>query len=170
MKSAAALAAAALLIAPVGAQAQTSGACISRVEGDAVVRYMLPDIVTGYATRCVPQLSVTSYFARNAQTLAQRFSPQSAAAAPVAREALARSVGLRELAGLSDATIRELVKAGLAQALALTKPRDCGVADKILEALDPLPPANMARLLVAFLELGKERPGNGNPLRLCTNG
>ncbi len=51
------------------------------------------------------------------------------------------------------------------------KPEDCGTIDEFYSALEPLPPENVGKLLVAFLKLGENdrKPGQAktNPFTIC---
>ena len=155
---------AAAALAPALASAQ--GSCISRAESQAVVAYLMPDLVDQAAKRCAPLLG-PSYLGERGGALADRMTPLSRAAWPDAKRALERQSGT----ALPDGGI--LVDIGrVAIAEGIVRELDgesCAVLDPMLAHLDPLPPENLANVFALFLEAGM----NGDPdsdLRVCPVG
>ena len=151
-------------MAPSLAHAQDR--CISRADSQAVVAYLMPDLVDRAAKRCAPLLG-QSYLGDRGGALAERMSPLSRAAWPDARRALERQSGT----SLPDGGILvDIGRAAIADGITQELDREsCEVLDQMLIHLEPLPPENLANVFALFLEAGM----NNDPdaaLRVCPVG
>jgi hypothetical protein len=72
-------------------------------------------------------------------------------------------------AKLDDQTTRKVIGAGVAAKMGeAVKAKDCGTVSQMLEALEPLPPANMSRLLgVIFEAVGRGRKQSSTGFTVC---
>lgn len=153
-----ALAAAALaLIAPQVAAA-ADGTCLTPREATAVAAYAMPSVIGGATQRCAATLGKDSWIAVNGQSLAQRYADRKAAVWPEAKAALVKLAGsasdpaMDALKALPDATIQQMadtmVASGVAEKLPVAR---CGMIDRFLSLISPLPPENTAELVALTL-------------------
>lgn len=152
------------------AQTATARPCISERQSEAVVAYVLPTLVPAMAVRCLPQIGTQSYLVRNAQRLATRFGPGSSAAWPDARAAVERISRIRIPTDGIEATLAQgALGAGVSATIAAAfDGTNCQAVDRLLEDLEPLPPANFASVMALFLEVGIAR-NDRVPFRVCTD-
>ena len=141
----------AMSAAPVAAQSPQR----SEAEVTATMRYLLPHIVSGIATRCSTELSPDGYLEQNSERLIAKFQDgvdeNWAVAKPVlidmAMRNSSKSKGANLYSVLPDETLKSVVDTMVPATLAeKVKPKDCGMAERILENLDPLPADNLAAL------------------------
>lgn len=148
--------------------------CLTRPEAEAVIAFAMPTLITGIADKCRPALASGGYLPGNATSLAARYRPLSNSAWPTARTAFQKISGEQIPAFLDDNTLRTLFEAGLSGALTdQVSDNDCKTVDHVLEAVAPLPPENMSRLVVLLIEASASRPQNAQQnrtFRLCTAG
>ncbi len=163
-------AAACLLAASTTAFAQTqSKPCITPAENEAVVAYVMPDLIGALETRCARALPADAFLATRSAALQRKLQPTSEKAWPRAKKSVQRFVGLRIPI---DGPFESAAKAALAPAAATLiaqsfDAEQCRVADRLLAELAPLPPENLARVMALFLELGSAQTDEV-PFRICT--
>lgn len=138
------LAAAAMSVQP--ALAQTTD-CISMDEMGAGARFLMPVLVQGVASKCVPVLGPGSYLATTSEVLTQRFAPLDGDDAKLA--ALIEKVDKDgAMKGLDIPTIKAVSRVKIPEAVIRDlKPNSCPTIDKILALLDPLPSENMISIV-----------------------
>jgi hypothetical protein len=171
LKHCAALAA---MTASVGTQAQAPQApCLTSAEARSVVSAALPDLVQAISSKCKPALAADAYLTKSGGTLASKFKSSANAAWPAAKKAVLKVGGDKAqlLASLPDETSRALLSVGINALITngITTEK-CGVTNRILAALDPLPPANFADAFSAVIEteMAKPKPaGKDSPFRIC---
>ena len=145
-----------MLTLPITAQAQTAAACVTRTEAQNLVQFVLPDTITGIRDKCASTLSPTAFLTRSGGILAERYKPGAAQAWPKAKPVALRVAGdaASLLSAVPDPALKTLagnfVSASVARELPVEK---CGTIDRVMEAVAPLPPANMAMLIVTLMEL-----------------
>ncbi|MEM7728993.1 MAG: hypothetical protein AAF311_06920 [Pseudomonadota bacterium] len=150
-----------LFAAPVQAQ---STDCITPSESQAVVAYLMPELVRRVEARCTPLLGGGGFLAGEADALAQRVSPLSEASGPLAIRALERQSGT----ALPDNAVllslgRQALAEGVAQQMDDTA---CRAADRLMAELDPLPPRNLANLVALAIETGLNSDPD-SPIKVC---
>lgn len=158
-----------LFTASTAAAAQTNARpCITPAENEAVVAYVLPDLIAALETRCARSLPAKSFLAARSDALERKLQPQADRAWPRARDAAQRFAGSNLPV---DGRFENIAKAAIAPAAALAIARGfdaerCGIADRLLAELAPLPPANLAGVMALFLELGIAE-WDDVPYRVC---
>lgn len=164
--------AAALALASLPAQAVAAEApCLTEREVRGLILYAMPDIIEQGGGSCAAVLPADSYIARSRADLLARYRA-AAPPASVARTGIARMAGVPEdrFAALDDKALHALVAAGLSSAMAKgIKTGDCRIVSDVLEQLAPLPPANIASLLVIALREAGRKPDrkDANPFHIC---
>ena len=163
----------AALAAPEMATAQR--ACITAPEAEAMTLVAMPDILHETGRVCGARLPASSLIRGNG-TLISKYEGAADQAWPTARAAIVK---------LSDPAIDTLLQSDYARPLltSLLVPfivgriglEDCGTIDRLVTQLAPLPPRNMASVVVTALQYLKTEKARGRQvavpdLQLCTNG
>ena len=138
----AALAAAAMAIQPVAAQAQK--ACITEDEVSAIAIYSVPSLLQGMRLRCAGELASNGFLARRGDALAARYARLQPAVWPRAKTGLIkygaswsknRELDMSMVASLPDDAVRPLVDAMIVQeSSARISPAKCGRIERAMEA------------------------------------
>lgn len=163
-------AAACLFAASTTAAAQTQQRpCISPAENEAVVAYVMPDLIAALETRCARALPGNAFLGSRSGALQQKLEPQADRAWPRARNAAQRFAGTSLPV---EGRFENIAKAAIAPAAALAIARGfdserCRIADRLLAELAPLPPENLAGVMALFLELGIAEKEDV-PFRVCS--
>lgn len=156
--------------------AQASAAqtpCMTSVEAKSVVSAALPDLVLAISNKCKPALGADAYLTKSGANLSGKFKSGATAAWPAAKKAVLKVGGenAQLLANLPDEASRALLSVGInAMITNGMTTEQCGVTNRILAALDPLPPANFADAMSAVIEteLAKPKPsGKQPPFKIC---
>lgn len=157
--------------APASAASAAPQTCLTAVEAQALITSMLPDALQTVAAKCRPTLPADALLVRSGDALIARYRPVADAAFKTARGAFARMVGSEALANLDDETVRKLFAAGVAGEITKSlKPQTCMDVDRVLVALEPLPPENMSMLIGTVLELTSRGSKDGKktgPFEIC---
>jgi hypothetical protein len=171
LKNGAALSA---MLACFSAQAQAAGTpCLTSAEARSVVSAALPDLVLAISNKCKPALPADAYLTKSGGSLASKFKSSANAAWPSAKKAVLRIAGDKAelLASLPDDSSRALLSVGINTMITNgVTTEKCGVANRILAALDPLPSANFADAFSAVIEteMAKPKPaGKETPFKIC---
>lgn len=170
------LAAIALLLSPIAAQA-AEPPCLTPAEFTALSNYALPSIITGTAERCAASLPADAWLRRNGNQLAARYAVGKPAAWPTAKAAFFKIGGATAnadaanlLRTLPDSSLQPMLD-GLISGMVgqQVPPERCGVIDRLVRLLAPLPPENTAELIAVAAGLGARsgRAKVGN-FRICT--
>lgn len=153
------------------AMAATRGNCLELAEAQALVAYVLPDIITGVTAQCRTHLTPSDYLIRASSDLTARYRSLGDANWPMARKAFSKMVDEKTLSLVSDDILKGLLTAGLTSAMqGDIKPDDCPMISQIAEALDPLPPANLSKLVGIILDREGRKPkgeGKASKFDLC---
>jgi hypothetical protein len=162
------------LAAPEMASAQAR-ACITAPEAEAMTLVAMPDILRETGRVCGARLPGTSLI-RGGGSLISKYESAAQQAWPAARAAIIK---------LSDPAIDTLLQSDYARPLltSLLVPfivgriglEDCGTIDRLVTQLSPLPPRNMAGVVVTALQYLKTEKTRGRQvavpdLPLCANG
>jgi hypothetical protein len=167
---------AALLVATPSEQVQPP--CLTQAQIEAMTLFALPPLLEGAAKACAPALPADSYLLNGGRTLAQTLAAESSAHWASAAPAVTMMGGTEFPAGLSETTARGLIHDIVMNGLSTPKGREqCGRIDRAADLLSPLPPRNLAGLVVLGVgiaseeEAGKTPPGEarrkakGEPVR-----
>lgn len=150
------------------AQAQ-SRTCITPAENEALVAYVMPDLIGALETRCANSLPANAFLGTRSAALQKKLEPQSDNAWPRARNAAQRFAGTSlpvdgRFEGVAKAALAPAAAAMIAQGFDAER---CRIADRLLAELAPLPPANLAGVMALFLELGIAE-NDEVPFRVCS--
>lgn len=159
------------MLAAVAAPVQAQRPCLVPAEAEALATVALPDIIRQSGVRCAGALPATSLLRRANSPLLGRYNAEADRAWPAARGALVK---------LSDPAVAGLLDSELARPVLLTlvtpqivgriNVKDCGTLDRLATLLEPLPPGNVAGVVVTALRHAQanRRPGDTAPqLPLC---
>jgi len=162
MIRAALLATALLQAAPSPARA-----CLTAPEAEAIALVAMPEVIRHTGTVCAARLPAASLVRRPDSPLLRRYDLAAEAAWPAARAAIVK---------LSDPAIEALLQSSYARPLLVTlvapmlvgriAPEDCGTIDRLVTALEPLPPRNTAGVLVIALQFLRSEKAKGKPVAI----
>lgn len=138
---------------PAAAQAQAVS-CIPPAEAQALLTSFLPDIIRSVEETCRPSLPADAFLIHSGGALAERYGAEAQRAWKMGRATAVKIGGGEDLFGkLDDETVRKVFGAGISSEITKgLKASDCATVDRVLEALEPLPPANMSMLIRVVLE------------------
>jgi hypothetical protein len=164
-------------LASVSAQAvQTAAtACLTPADAQAVAVAALPDALTSARRTCLPHLPASAALSRSSSRIAQIYQPAADKAWPKAGRAFMSAVELPLPPGTDPALVRPLLAAAIsAMVEQQIKPADCSAIDEFYGALEPLPPENIGKLMIALLKMDEsaKKPGqrDANPFKICKDG
>ena len=154
------------------AHAAQAGKCLTPAEAQSVAVSALPDALTSAQKACAPHLPARSALRSASTRITQVYRPAADRAWPQAGRAFLSAFELPLPEGTSPDVMRPLLIATISALVEQEiKPEDCGTIDEFYSALEPLPPENVGKLLVAFLKLGENdrKPGQAksNPFTIC---
>jgi len=166
---------AALMATPAMAQTQPSPPCLTRDEANALFAFALPEFLNSAHEKCAASLPKTSFLVAQGPQLIARHRAAAANYWPAAKIAFIKMTskddskgdGARLLTKVPDDALRTLVVAGLSMAVSDDiKPADCPKADRLIEALAPLPAINLATIIVEIVGLSGSK-SKEPPLSIC---
>lgn len=153
------------------AMAASRDKCLERAEAQALIAFVLPDIISGVTSQCRAHLSPSDYLIRASGSLDSRYRSAGDTNWPVARKAFSKMIDEKMLALVSDDILKGLLTAGLTTAMqGDIKADDCPMISQIAEALDPLPAANISLLVGIILDRESRKPktdGKASKFDLC---
>ncbi len=167
LRIAGAVAATLALASSAAAQSQQRQ-CITPGENEAVVAYVMPELIGALETRCASALPANAFLKTRSGPLQRKLEPQADRAWPRARNAAQRFAGTSLPV---EGRFENIAKSAIAPTAALAIARGfdaerCRIADRLLAELAPLPPQNLAGVMALFLELGIAERGDV-PFRVC---
>lgn len=123
--------------------------CLTQADAEAVALVALPEIIRQTGATCAATLPSTSLLRRARSPLLARYDAEADRAWPAARAAIVK---------LSDPQADVLLGSQLARPLLTTliaplivgqvAVKDCGTIDRLVTLLEPLPPRNVAGVIV----------------------
>lgn len=150
----------AALLLPVQAMAQTP--CLTTSEAEAITLVALPDVIleTGRVCTTLPAGSIVR---QTSGALLSKYQAEADRAWPSAQGAIAKLSDPRvSMLLLQSDYARPLITAILApQIVGRVQPSDCPTIDRIVTLLAPLPPRNVAGVVVAGLQHLKAEKARG---------
>lgn len=140
--------------------------CIERGDAEDLIAFVLPSLVDIAGATCGATLPAGSPLAAGSG-LAARYRAEAESAWPGAKSAVGRLTDKSLLALLDDKALRKLLGETVADKIGRQITiASCASIDQLMTGLAPLPARNVARVIVALVDLAgrtKER----SPLRLC---
>jgi len=149
---------AALLAAPTAEQAQRP--CLTQAQIEDSALFALPPLLEAAATACAPALPADAYLLNGGRALARTLAAESSGRWASASAALTTMAENEFPANLSETTARgllhDLVLGGLKSAEGQAQ---CVRINRAADLLSPMPPRNLAGLVVLAVEFGSESRG-----------
>ncbi|WP_373492552.1 hypothetical protein [Parasphingorhabdus sp.] len=159
----------AMLSLSQGAAAQSTApaACLSVVQAEALVTYILPKAVDASRAKCAASLPANApLMIKNSQQLA-KYRTASESAWPQARNAVNVLAGDKLPPDMDDALLRPIADAMLTQLIGNEiKPKDCQAIGKIYGDLEPMPSANLASLVITIVQ-ATAKDGKKQDIPIC---
>ena len=142
--------------------------CLSGEEAEGLVTYALPAAVRAISVHCAKTLPATAPLVQSGVVTAARYQIDADKAWPVASAAFDKLSGLPIAKTMGETALKPLIErtisGGVVQNL---QAKDCKVADRFINILQPLPTRNMAMLITAMLETGSPATRARLPIALC---
>ena len=163
-----------LMLASTPAPAQHR--CVTNGEAEAMAQVALPDIIRQTGAVCQTRLPAASLVRRSAGAFIDKYDAAADQAWPQARAAIAK---------LADPMITPLLASDYARPMITAivtplivgriAPQDCATIDRLVTQLAPLPPKNMASVIVTTLQYLRDEKAKGKnvavpDLPLCAEG
>ncbi|RIA45839.1 hypothetical protein DFR49_0367 [Hephaestia caeni] len=160
MKFLACLSAFALVATSSAAAAATP--CVTTAEAESIALVAMPEIIRQTGQACAAMLPATALIRQTSGAFLAQYDSAANRAWPQAQAALAKVAGPDMAPLLQSEFTRPLLVSLLAPALVgQIQTRDCGAIDHMITLLQPLPPRNIAGLVVSALELIREKQDAG---------
>jgi len=139
--------------------------CLSDAEAQSVFLALAPDAIRSVAQKCGPSLPETATLRNGLGAFAAPYDAAAVLAWPAAGPALAKMAG-PDMKGIDPAAMKPMIGAMIgAMAADQVKPKDCATIERAVALLAPLPPANVAGLILLAATSGA-KPGKG-PFDFC---
>ena len=156
---------AAFAIQPTLAQAQDATTCVTEKEVSDTAIYAVPGLIVAMKARCGPSLSSKGFLARDGEKLSARYRAFQDTTWPRAKStffkfAASSASGNKQyvelIAGLPDKTVRPLLDVMMADVIAQDfVGKNCGKAERVLQALAPIEPNVAGELLAVIMSLSE---------------
>lgn len=149
---------AALLAAAPSEQAQRP--CLTEAQVEDLALFALPPLLEAAATACATALPADSYLANGGRALARTLAAESPARWAGTSATLSTMSKDKFPVGLSETTARGLLHdLALGGLKAKGGQQHCVRINRVADLLSPLPPRNLAGLVVLAIEFGTESDG-----------
>ncbi|HEX8643443.1 MAG TPA: hypothetical protein VF702_05960 [Allosphingosinicella sp.] len=152
------LAAALLLLAAQGAAAQT--ACLPRAQAAQMAVSLVPALIDSATRACAAHLPADAFLGNGSRALAERLGADTAAVRSNAVAMILELTGQAPAPGLDQGLMIPLFADRLTEGLDAAQ---CRGASEMLEALAPLPTANVAQAVSAALGVALAQAGEDGP-------
>ncbi len=136
--------------------AASAAPCVTAREAGALVRYSLPDVISGMSDKCRASLPSGAFLDTESKAMADRYRPAAQAAWPAAKPVIFKLAADQAsfIDKLPDQALQPMVGQLLTTGLSGNiKPAQCPALDRIVRSLSLLPAENAAEMLVAMVEL-----------------
>ena len=155
-------AAAALLLAAQGAVAQQPPQqCLPRAQAAQMAVALVPSLIDSLGRACTSHLPAGAFLGNGSRTLAERLRTDTAAVRAAAVTTLLSMTGQAEAApGQSPEQMINVLTESFTAGIDAP---NCRGASELLEALSPLPTANVAQAFSAVLGVAMTRAGQDGP-------
>jgi hypothetical protein len=152
------LAAALFLLSSQSAAAQLQ--CIPRARAAEMAVSLAPALIDAAARSCAQHLPAGAFLGNGSRALTQRLTAETAAARPGAVAMVLELTGQAPQPGLDPSLMINTFASGLTGSLDAA---GCRGASEMLEALAPLPTANIAKAVGAALGVAMAQAGEDGP-------
>lgn len=156
---------------PTAALAQSSP-CLNADEAQSLITYALPTAMQTLGNVCKTSGGDANAFGKTLQDLKAQYQPSADAAWPKAKAAIHKLAPESALLGMfGDNTLKSAAQGQINQMIVNKfDAKDCGVLQRLMTALQPLPANNMASAMEVMIELGLKNVKNGDAapgLNIC---
>jgi hypothetical protein len=153
---------AALIAAAPAEQAQRP--CLTQEQVENLTLFALPPLLEGAATACARDLPADAYLPNGGRALARTLAAESSGRWASANSILTMMAKDQFPAGLSESTARGLLHDLVLNGLSTPKGRvHCSRINRAADLLSPLPPRNLAGLVVLTAEMFSEDEAKDKP-------
>jgi hypothetical protein len=135
--------------------------CLTAAEFTSLASYGLPSVITGATQRCAATLPADAWLKQNGTQLSARYAQAKPRVWPGAKAAFMKfsDTGDKQagdlIKTLPDATLQAMLDGLVEGMIAQQLPtKDCGMVDRLVRLLSPLPPENTAELIALAAGLG----------------
>lgn len=170
------IAACALALGTSASSAQTLSAqlqlpCVTAPEAEALVTAILPETIEALAATCARELPPGAVLRGPSVQYLERYRSDANAVWPNAQKAVSRVIGADASGIVGNNVARPVIAALLAPAIVKqVQPGECASYERIVALAQPLPPRNLAGLLVSVWQLAdaRRKPTDKRPaLTIC---
>jgi len=152
---------------PALAQSLQAANCLSVVQAEALVTYLLPKAVDASRTKCAASLPASSpLMIQNSERLA-KYRVASETAWPQAKNAVNVLAGAKLPTDMDDALLRPIADAMFTQLISKEiKSKDCATIGKIYGDLESMPSTNLASLAITIVQ-ATAKDGEKQDIPIC---
>jgi hypothetical protein len=141
-------------LAATTAQATEVKPCLTDAEAQAVFLAIAPDVIKSVAQKCTPSLPADATLNGGLAKFTAPFDAAAATAWPTALPAMGKMAGT-DMKGIDPTALKPMMGPMVgAMAADKLKPADCTTIERAVTLLAPLPPANVAGLVVLLADAG----------------
>jgi hypothetical protein len=151
----------ALIALLVAAPPPAERPCLTHAQLEDLAMFALPPLIEAVAAKCAAHLPAQAYLLNGGRRLATSLGAESAARGDSAMATL-RAMSGEMPSGISAETMRSMVR-DMATSEIKLKPEECTRVDRAGELLAPLPPRNLAGIVVMLAELGMDKDAKKKP-------
>ena len=142
--------------------------CLTAGEAEAVALVALPEVIRQAGAACATELPPSSLLRRTDSAMLARYDAEAERAWPAAKGAIVKLSGPEANALLGSSLARPLLTTLIAPLIVgRVATKDCGTIDRLVTALEPLPPRNTASVLVTALQHLAAKNPDAARLPLC---
>ena len=149
--------------------------CLTRAEVAGLVQFVTPAVITSTRDTCTPHLAPTGFMAARSQTMIDAYAKGRAAHWPQARAAFAKfgadgnEQSAKVMNALPDSAFQSFVDVMIPTMLTSEiKPDSCRDIETMLEAIAPLAPEDMGRLVSAIFAVAVKPGKEQREPQICT--
>lgn len=140
--------------------------CLTESEAQAVFLTIAPDVIRTVAQKCAPSLPESAMLRSGLAAFVGPYNTAAAAAGPQSGAAFAKMAG-SDMKGIDPATFKSMIGPMVGgMAAGQVKPTDCATIERAVTLLAPLPPVNVAGLIVLAASKGASKGGKA-PFSIC---
>ncbi len=152
----------AALLAIVATPVHAQRPCVTTAEAEAFALVAMPQIIRETGRVCAARLPAGSLVRRPSGPFLAKYDAAADAAWPRARAALGKlSLGMADMLLGSDFARPVIVSLIVPQLVGRIAVEDCGTIDRLVTQLEPLPPRNVAGVVVTSLSYLKAQRAKG---------
>lgn len=162
---------AAVMAMATSSQAQAQGVrnCVTPQEAEALVLFVAPELIRQVGARCAGVLPATAIVRQPGGAFLARYEAEAERIWPQARGAIDKLSGAQATQLLGSAFAAPLVASLVAPMIVgNVEPADCPAIERAVTLMQPLPPRNVAGLVVLFAQADAASPRPQMRLPLCT--